>query len=85
MKTFLKTFIAGFLIFTIGLVPIQWGLSLVSNVRVFSGKESLKEEMPYLVNQDSPFFEAFKDANKVNILLIGVNDGDDGYTYAWEL
>lgn len=75
MKTFLKTFIAGFLIFTILLVPIQWGLSLVGNVRVFSGTESLKEDMPYLVDQDSPFFEAFKNTNRVNILMIGVNDG----------
>jgi LCP family protein required for cell wall assembly len=75
MKTFIKTFIVGFLIFTVFLVPIQWGLSLIGNVRVFSGTENLKEDMPYLVNQDSPFFEAFKDKNRVNILMIGVNDG----------
>ncbi len=75
MKTFIKTFISGFLIFTVFLVPIQWGLSFVGNVRVFSGTENLKEDMPYLVNQDSPFFEAFKDKNRVNILMIGVNDG----------
>ncbi|HVI42049.1 MAG TPA: LCP family protein, partial [Anaerovoracaceae bacterium] len=31
--------------------------------------------MPYLVDQNSPFFEAFKDKNRVNILLMGINDG----------
>ncbi len=75
MKTFLKTYIAGFLIFTILLVPIQWGLSFVGSVRVFSGTENLQEDMPYLVQQDSPFFKAFKDKNRVNILMIGVNGG----------
>jgi len=75
MKIFLKTFVTGFLIFTILLVPIQWGLSLVGNIRVFSGTENLMDEMPALVDQNSPFFEAFKDKNRVNILMLGVNDG----------
>ena len=75
MKTFFKTFLAGLLIFTILLVPIQWGLSLVGNVRVFSGKENLMKDMPSLVDKNSPFFEAFKDKKRVNVLLIGVNDG----------
>lgn len=75
MKIFIKTFVTGFLIFTILLVPIQWGLSLVGHIRLFSGTENLMDEMPYLVDQNSPFFEAFKDKNRVNILMIGVNDG----------
>jgi LCP family protein required for cell wall assembly len=75
MRTFLKTFVVGFFIFTIVLVPIQWGLNRVSSVRVFSGTENLTEDMPALVDPDSQFFEAFKDKNRVNILLIGVNDG----------
>jgi LCP family protein required for cell wall assembly len=75
MKTFLRTFLAGFLIFTVILVPTQWGLGLVGNTRVFTGKENLMEDMPTLVNQDSPFFKAFKDSKRVNILLMGVNDG----------
>jgi len=33
------------------------------------------KDMPSLVDQNSPFFEAFKDKNRVNILMIGVNDG----------
>ena len=33
------------------------------------------DDMPYLVDQDSPFFEAFQDKNRVNILMLGVNDG----------
>lgn len=75
MKIFLKTFVTGFLIFTILLVPIQWGLSLVGNIRLFSGTENLMDEMPALVDQNSPFFEAFKDKNRVNILVLGVNHG----------
>lgn len=75
MKTFIKTFLAGLIIFTVILVPIRWGLSLVGETRVFSGTENLMDDMPYLVDQDSPFFEAFKDKNRVNILMLGVNDG----------
>lgn len=63
------------MIFTILLVPIQWGLSLVGNIRLFSGTESLMDDMPYLVDQNSPFLDAFKDKNRVNILMLGVNDG----------
>ncbi|HYE67461.1 MAG TPA: LCP family protein [Anaerovoracaceae bacterium] len=33
------------------------------------------DDMPTLVDPNSPFFEAFKDKNRVNILMIGVNDG----------
>lgn len=33
------------------------------------------DEMPALVEQNSPFFDAFKDKNRVNILMLGVNDG----------
>ena len=33
------------------------------------------EDMPSLVDKDSPFFKAFKDSKRVNILLMGVNDG----------
>lgn len=75
MKIFIKTFITGLLIFTTLLVPIQWGLSLVGSIRVFSGSENLMDDMPTLVDPNSPFFEAFKDKNRVNILMIGVNDG----------
>lgn len=75
MKIFLKTFVTGFLIFTVLLVPIQWGLSAVGNIRLFSGTEKLMDDMPLLVDPDSPFFEAFKDKNRVNILMLGVNDG----------
>jgi LCP family protein required for cell wall assembly len=75
MKIFLKTFVTGFLIFTVLLVPIQWGLSAVGNIRLFSGSEKLMDDMPLLVDPNSPFFEAFKDKNRVNILVLGVNDG----------
>lgn len=76
MKTFLKTFVIGFLIFTTILVPIQWGLNLVGSIRVFSGTENLAEEMPAIaVDQESPLAGAFKSQNRVNILMMGINDG----------
>lgn len=75
MKTFLRTFAAGFIIFTILLVPIEWGLSFAGDIRIFGGTESLMEEMPSLADEDSPEFEPFKDKNRVNILMLGLNDG----------
>lgn len=58
------------------LVPIQWGLNLVGSIRVFSGTENLKEEMPAIaVDEESPLAGAFKKQNRINILMMGINDG----------
>ncbi len=75
MKTFLKTFFVGLLIFTVLLVPMQWGLSFASGIRVFAGEENLAEDVPNLVQADDEFAQAFGDAKRVNVLLIGINDG----------
>ena len=78
MKTFIKTFVAGLLIFTILLVPIEWGLSYVGSIRIFGGTENLMEDMPELADHEDdsdPLAKAFRDANRVNILMMGVNDG----------
>lgn len=75
MKTFIKTFVVGFLIFTFLLTPISFAVEKIGGMRLFSGTESLVKDMPYLVDENSPFFEAFKDKNRINVLLIGVNGG----------
>ena len=75
MKTFIKTFVIGFLLFTLILTPTNYALDKIGGVRIFSGTENLMKDMPYLVDENSPFFEAFKDKNRVNVLLIGVNGG----------
>lgn len=75
MKTFFKTFIAAFIIFTLICTPVTFAVDKIGGKRIFSGTENLATDMPYLVNSNSPFFEAFKDKDRVNVLLIGVNDG----------
>lgn len=66
------------MIFTILLVPIEWGLTYVGSIRIFGGTENLMEDMPELADQEDisdPLAKAFRDANRVNILMLGVNDG----------
>lgn len=75
MKIFIKTFVIGFLVFTIMLTPTNYALEKIGGIRLFSGNENLMKDMPYLVDEDSQFYEAFKDKNRVNVLLIGVNGG----------
>lgn len=48
----------------------------MGSIRVFSGSENLAEEMPAIaVDQESPLAGAFKNQNRVNILMMGINDG----------
>lgn len=47
----------------------------VADKQLFGQTESLKANMPVLVDSDSPFFDAFKEKNRVNVLLLGVNQG----------
>ncbi len=74
-RTFVRHFIAAFLILTIILVPSRVMFASVSNIDIFSGEENLMKEMPTLVEQNSIFFEAFKDKQRVNVLLMGTNHG----------
>lgn len=75
MKTFIKQFILWFLIFTVIFVPAKYLFDRIGGIRVFQGNENLMKEMDTLVDPRSPFFEAFQDSQRVNILLLGVNDG----------
>lgn len=76
MKKFLKYFTVALVIFTVALLPLQVFLSKMENVRPFSGKEDLMKDMvPIAVDKSSPLYEAFRDKDRVNVLLLGVNDG----------
>jgi LCP family protein required for cell wall assembly len=77
-RSFLITFLIAFIIFVILCTP---GLAIFGKVAEIklggAGAESvaLEEALPSIVNENSPFFKAFKDKKRVNILLLGVNDG----------
>jgi LCP family protein required for cell wall assembly len=76
---FLKTFLIAFIVFVILCTP---GLAIfgeVADITPFSPDDgsdiALEEQLPVLVDENSPFFEAFQDKKRVNILLLGVNGG----------
>ncbi len=75
LKSFFKIFAVGFVIFLLILTPLNALMNKVGGIRLFSGTTNLMKDMDFLVDEDSPFFEAFKDTNRVNILALGVNDG----------
>ncbi len=75
IATFMRHFTAAFLIMTIILVPTRVMFASVSNIDIFSGEENLMKSMPTLVDEESIFFQAFKDAKRVNVLLMGSNHG----------
>ena len=75
MKVFIKQFLIWLAIFTVILTPVTYSLDKLGGVRIFQGTESLMDELDVIVDPQSPFFEAFRDSERVNILLLGVNDG----------
>lgn len=75
LKIFLKQFILSFAVLTVLCMPVQHMRHKVENTRIFSGEENLMKDMKTLVDPNSPFFEAFQDSNRVNILVLGINDG----------
>lgn len=72
---FLKTFVVFFLIFTIGLLPVRAMLGRVGEVRIFSGEETIMSDLESLVDESGPYYEMFSKSKRVNILLLGDNDG----------
>ncbi len=73
--TFFRHFIVAFVILTLVLIPTRVLFASVSQIEVFSGEENLMKEMPALVDENSLFFDAFKDQQRVNMLLVGANQG----------
>jgi len=73
---FIKTFLIAFLIITIITTPALAAVTKVVDSNP-GGEEApvLEDVMDYLIAEDSPFFEAFTNTKRVNILLLGVNQG----------
>jgi cell envelope-related function transcriptional attenuator common domain len=73
--SFIRTFLLAFIIFVILCTP---GMAIFGKVAdwkfIGDNKVVLEEQLPTIVDKDSPFFKAFKDKNRVNILLLGIND-----------
>ena len=73
-SVFLKFFFMWLLVFTLIMIPVRMSFAKVGQTRIFAGTENLMESMDYVVDPNSPFFEEFKDSQRVNVLLIGLND-----------
>lgn len=73
-KTFGKQFIIYFIIFTVLLVPVQFGVKKVLNERIFTGTETLAANVDYLVDKDGPYYDLYKNSKRINILVLGDND-----------
>ena len=75
MQSFLRTFLIAFIVFVILCTPGLAIFGKVADIRLLPGgvDNVLEEQLPAIVDEESPFFEAFKDKNRVNILLLGVN------------
>jgi len=76
IKTFLTTFITAFLIIVIVATPIMTHLGETLDSLPFGDPElpTLENmEFEFLIPESSPFFDAFTEAKKVNILVLGVN------------
>lgn len=80
-KLFLRTFIIAFAILTAGSLGVTSAIDKIANYNPFDpGKEYtpvLEEELQLesLVDENSPFFQSFKDSKRANVLLLGVNGG----------
>lgn len=71
---FLKTFLICLLIFAVILTPAAYMVTSISDIKPF-GEENvaLEDELPVLVDPESPFFAAFTESKKINVLVMGVN------------
>lgn len=73
-KTFWKYFLIALCLGTIICVAASAIYTKVSNIQIFGPTEvNLATDMPTLVDENSQFFEAFQDKNRINVLLLGIN------------
>lgn len=71
---FALTFILLFVLFTALLVGGRTMLKSFADINPFVKAEEVVA-LETLIDEDSPFFETYKNSNKVNVLLLGVNGG----------
>jgi len=74
VKDFAKYFIVAFLVMMLLFTPVRFLFHSVGDIKPFEAEENLMDSLNYIVGEDSPFFEAFQDKERVNVLLLGVND-----------
>lgn len=77
LQSFLRTFLIAFIVFVILCTPGLAIFGKVADINPWGANGDnvvLEDELDTIVEEDSPFFEAFRDKNRVNILLLGVND-----------
>ena len=74
-KDFWKVFLPVLLAATLLFLALGFGLRELGGVRLFSGTHNLMEELNVIVDPDSPFYEEFQDAIRMNVLLVGINEG----------
>lgn len=76
---FVRTFIVAFAILTLASLGVTSAIDKVANHNPFDEGDEyvpvLEEELELesLVDEDSPFFQPFKDSKRANVLLLGVN------------
>lgn len=75
-KKSITTFLIVFALATAVMLPIRYAFGVVGNKTVFEAEERLLDQMtPITVDETSPFYEVFQSKDRVNILLLGINDG----------
>ena len=74
VKNFIKTFIVSFLVMMLLFTPMRFLFHSVAEFQPFVTEENLMDNVSYIVGEDSPFFEAFQDKQRVNVLLLGINE-----------
>ena len=73
MNSFFKTCIITMILFTCIFTPALAWWDGVQDVTIFNSEANLSEEMPVLIDENSPFFETFSESNRLNVLLMGIN------------
>jgi LCP family protein required for cell wall assembly len=73
-RTFIRYFAISFIVAVLVFIPAGLLVEDIGEIPIFGESETnLMEEMPVLVSEDSIFFEPFQNKNRVNVLLMGVN------------
>ena len=74
IREFFRHFIIAFLAMMLVFTPMRFLFHSVGEFSPFEPEENLMDSMSYIVGEDSPFFEAFQDKQRVNVLLLGINE-----------
>jgi LCP family protein required for cell wall assembly len=70
----IKTFLIGFFIFVLLLVPAMFGLSKLAEKPIFGDAGALSDEVRNArLEEDDPNYDIFANTDRLNILLLGVN------------